>query len=105
MKRYIRYFETKSFWNIFLKGTVFHRNKKYGFYLSKDYPMIYLKAFDEKVKSISIKNSSDDSLVDTEGQEYAIVDVNQYIHIIYNNGSEKKIAVGCDDYGKYLLEF
>ena len=103
MKRYIKYHTTNSPFNFLLKGITFYYFEPMNLYVSRKYPLIYLKEFGENVEKIEWRNSKDNSLIPFSNPDFFQVHSNQYIIITYNNGISKKFHLVKDIYG--LMEF
>lgn len=95
MKWYIRHFNEKHWYNIFLEGKVFFWHKQFGFYAMRKSPTIYLKKFAANVKKVVVlKNTGQHiELLDIKDKIYYEAEVGDTLEITYTNGETKKIVI------------
>jgi len=103
MKRYIKHYNTNSRFNFLLKGMKFYYFNLMDLYVSRKYPIIYLKEFGDSVENIKLFNLDDNSIVPFSNDAFFQVHLDQYIIINYKDGTSKRFQLIKDEYG--LMEF
>ena len=103
MKRYITYHKNNSIFNFLFKGLRFYYFEEMDLYVSRKYPLIYLKEFGESVANVKLYRSKDDSLIPFKEKSFFGVELNQYIVISYKDGTTKSFRLAKIEHG--LMEF
>lgn len=95
MKRYIRHFDKKHWYNFLLEGKVFFWQKKLGIYAMKKSPTIYLKKIENNVKMITLlkDNLNKVELLDLTDIPYYEIENNDILEITYTNGQKHTVVI------------
>lgn len=95
MKRYIRHFDEKHWYNFLLEGKVFFWQKKLGIYAMKKSPTVYLKEFGKNVKMISLLKDdlNEVELLKEKNLLYYELRPKEVLKITYIDGSAHRVTI------------
>lgn len=95
MKRYIRHFDEKHWYNLFLEGKVFVWQKNLGIYAMKKSPTIYLKKIGSNIKTITVikEDLNKIELLKLKDITYYEIGNKDVLEITYTDGQKHKVII------------